>query len=66
MQFTFIVQILIGFTYATLALDTYGCTPIHYAAANGNLDTIKFLVGLTDTPNAFSKIIVPPFEHYIE
>ena len=49
MQFTFIVKILIGFTYAPLALDTYGCTPIHYASANGNLYTIKFLVGLTDT-----------------
>ena len=47
-----IVKILIGFTYAPLAPDTYGCTPIHYAAANGNLDTTKFLVGLIDTPNA--------------
>ena len=47
-----IVKILIGFTYAPLAPDTYGCTPIHYAAANGNLDTTKFLVGLKDTPNA--------------
>ena len=46
------MKILIGFTYAPLAPDTYGCTPIHYAAANGNLDTTKFLVGLIDTPNA--------------
>ena len=46
------MKILIGFTYAPLAPDRYGCTPIHYAAANGNLDTTKFLVGLKDTPNA--------------
>ena len=40
------------FTDAPLAPNNRGGTPIHYAAANGNLDTIKFLVGLTDTPNA--------------
>ena len=35
-----------------LAPNIFGVTPIHYAAANGNLDTTKFLVGLKDTPNA--------------
>ena len=47
-----IVKILIGFTYAPLAPDRYGCTPIHYAAANGSLKTVETLVGLTKTPNS--------------
>ena len=47
---------------SALAPDTYGCTPIHYAAANGNLDTTKFLVGLKDTPNALDNHGNTPIE----
>ena len=46
------VEYLTEFTKATLAPGINGWTPIHYAAINGNLETVKFLVGHTKTPNA--------------
>ena len=43
---------LMSFTNIPLAPDDIGGTPIHYAAINGNVDTINFLVSLTTKPNA--------------
>ena len=36
-------------------LDKLGRTPIHHAAFNGELETIKYLVNLTDNPLAASQ-----------